>query len=99
MYLTEKMLEYNKESSKLILVCAVGSDKSNSNLQFLDTNHEEEDTLIIHQAVLATFRCPPSLHLTFFSTDTDVLVLLIANYDKLVKYNGITACSSTANLE
>lgn len=53
-YLAEKTLEFNKDSPKLVIVCADGSAKSNSDLQFEDNNHEEADTLMIHQAVLAT---------------------------------------------
>ena len=51
-YLADKILEYNKDSSKLLIVCAAGKARSNSDLEFQDNNHEEADTLMIHQAVL-----------------------------------------------
>ncbi len=52
-YLAEKTLEYNTDSAKLIIMSASGSTKSNSVLSFEDNNHEEADTLLSHQAVLA----------------------------------------------
>jgi len=41
--------------------------------------HEEADTLLIYQAVLASQRNPSDAQMVFFSPDTDVLVLVIAN--------------------
>ena len=57
-YLADKTLEYNKVASKLFFVCAAGKARSNSDLEFQGNNHEEADTLMIHQAVLATGRNP-----------------------------------------
>lgn len=53
-YLAAKTLEYNRASSKLIITSASGHTRSNKDLLFKDNNHEEADTLLIHQAVLAT---------------------------------------------
>ena len=98
-YLAEKTLEYNKDSSKLVIVCAAGKAKSNNVLQFQGNNHEEADTLMIHQAVLATQRCPDAAQLTFFSPDTDVLVLAVAFYDLLIKNTCISMVSGLVQVE
>lgn len=57
-YLANKTLEYNKRSSKLIITSASGITRSNKDLVFEENNHEEADTLLIHQAVLASQRNP-----------------------------------------
>ena len=51
----------------------------------MDSNHEEADILLIYQAVLASQQNPPDAQMVFFSPDTDVLVLVIANYDLMLK--------------
>ncbi|KAK5919141.1 hypothetical protein CgunFtcFv8_023060 [Champsocephalus gunnari] len=53
-YLAAKILEYNRGSSKLIITSASGNTRSNKDLLFEENNHEEADTLLIHQAVLAS---------------------------------------------
>ena len=57
-YLASKTLEYNMESPKLIITSASGHTRNNKDLYFGDNNHEEADTLLIHQAVLASQRNP-----------------------------------------
>ncbi len=83
-YLAEKILEFNKDSSKLIITSAAGRTRCNRDVGPLpDNNHEEADTLMICLGVSATERNSKDAHMTFFSPDTDVLVLVIANYDRL----------------
>ncbi|KAI4810948.1 hypothetical protein KUCAC02_013875, partial [Chaenocephalus aceratus] len=53
-YLAAKILEYNRGSSKLIITSASGNTRSNKDLLFEENNHKEADTLLIHQAVLAS---------------------------------------------
>ena len=74
-YLAAKILEY-MGSSKLIITSASGYTRSNKDLVFEENNHKEADTLLIHQAVLASQQNPPDAQLAFFSPDTDVLVLV-----------------------
>ena len=83
-YLAAKILEYNRGSSKLIITSASGYTRSNKDLVFEENNHKEADTLLIHQAVLASQRNPPDAQLAFFSPDTDVLVLVTPNYHLLL---------------
>jgi len=52
-YLAAKTLEYNSTSHKLVIASSAGYTKSNKDLLFQDNNHEEADTLLIYQAVLA----------------------------------------------
>ena len=81
-YLAEKTLHYNKDSPKLIITSAAGRTRSNRNVGlFPDNNHEEADTLMICLGVSATERNSVDVHMTFFSPDTDVLILILANYD------------------
>ena len=76
-YLAKKTLDYNKDSSKLVIT------RSNKDVgPFLDNNHEETDILMI---CLATERNSRDAEMTFFSPDTDVLVLIIASCDLLPK--------------
>ena len=77
-YLASKTLEYDMESPKLIITSASGHTRSNKDLYFEDKNHEEADTLLIHQAVLASQRNPSHSQLVFISADTDVLVLVLS---------------------
>ena len=72
--------------------------KSNRQLYFEDNNHEEADTLLIHQAVLASCRNPPDAKLMFFSPDTDMLVLVIANYDILLRNTSISMVSGVVEV-
>jgi len=89
-YLAAKTLEYNSTSHKLAITSSAGHTKSNKYLLFQDNNHEKADTLLIYQAVLASQRNPPDAQMVFFSLDTDVLVLVIANYDLMLKYTSIS---------
>ena len=57
-YLAAKILEY-RGSSKLIITSASGHTRSNKDLVFEENNHEEADTLLIHQAVLASQQNSP----------------------------------------
>ena len=92
-YLAEKTLEYNKDSSKVIIVSAAGRTLSNSNLHFDDNNHEEADTLMICLAVNASQRSPSSAAITIFSPDTDVLVLAIPNYHLMANNTSVSMVS------
>ena len=98
-YLAEKTLEYNRDLPKLVIVSAAGHTKSNSQLCFEDNNHEEADTLLINQAILASRRNPPDAKLVFFSPDTDVLVLAIANYELLIRNTSVFMVSGVVEVE
>ena len=99
-YLAEKTLDYNKDSSKLIITSAAGVTRSNRAVgPFPDNNHEEADTLMICLGVSATERNSEDAQMTFFSPDTDVLVLIIANYDRLPKNTSISMASSVQQIE
>jgi hypothetical protein len=67
-YLASKIIEYNYNSTKVIVVCASGMTTSNTELQFDGNNHEEADTLLIYQSVLATQRNPADAQLMGFFT-------------------------------
>ena len=84
-YLAAKILEYNSTSHKLVITSSSGHTRNNENLLFQDNNHEEADTLLIYQAVLASQRNPPDAQMVFFSPDTDVLCFCkhMAESDKL----------------
>lgn len=70
-YLAAKTLEYNSTSHKLVIASSAGYTKSNKDLLFQDNNHEEADTLLIYQAVLASQR-NPSKHRWFSSPQTQM---------------------------
>jgi hypothetical protein len=98
-YLATKIIEYNKDSPKLIITSAGGQTMSNSGALFENNNHEEADTLLIQQAVLASNRNPSDSQLVFFSPDTDVLVLVIANYDILLKNTSMSMVSGVIKVQ
>jgi len=99
-YLAEKTLNYNKDSPKLIITSAAGHTRSNRDVgHFPDNNHEEADTLMICLGVSAIERNSVNAHMTFFSPDTDVLVLIIANYDRLPKNTSISMASRVQQIE
>ena len=98
-YLAAKTLQYNNSSQKLVITCSSGHTKSNKDLIFEDNNHEEADTLLIYQAVLASHRNPPDAKMVFFSPDTDVLVLALANYDLVLKNTSISMVSGVMEIE
>jgi hypothetical protein len=58
-----------------------------------DNNHEEADTLLIYNAVLASQRNPHDAELVIFSPDTDVLALVIAHYDLLLRNMSLSMAS------
>src|SRR6267154_1673699 len=47
-------LQYKSSSQKLVITCSSGHTRSNKDLVFDDNNHEEANTLLIYQAVLAS---------------------------------------------
>lgn len=99
-YLAEKTLDYNKDSPKLIITSAAGHTRSNRDVgPFPDNNHEEADTLMICLGVSATERNSVDAQMTFFSPDTDFLVLIIANYDRLPKNTSISMASRVQQIE
>jgi hypothetical protein len=83
-YLAEVTLTYNANSPKLMITSVAAHTRSNQDMQFDANNHEEADTLMICVAAAASQRSS-SARLVFFTPDTDVLVLVVANYDKLCK--------------
>ena len=87
-------MEYNKKSPKLIITSAAGHTRSNRDAgPFPDNNHEEADILMICFGVYATERSSVDTQITFFSPDTDVFVLVIANYYQLPKSTSISMVS------
>ena len=99
-YLAEKTLDYNKDSGKLIITSAAGHTRSNRDVgPFPDNSHKEADTLMICLGVSATERNYMDAQMTFFSPDTDVLVLIIASYDRLPKNTSISMASSVQHVE
>lgn len=66
-------------------------------MTFEVNNHEEADTLMICLAASASQRSPGA-QLVFFSPDTDVLVLAVANYDQLCKNTSISMVSGTLEI-
>ena len=99
-YLAENILLYNKDSDKIIITSALGHTKSNIDVgPFSDNNHEEADTLMVCLGVSAAERHSKKAHITFLSPDTDVLVLLIANFDRLPKSTSISMVSGVKQIE
>ncbi|KAG1654285.1 Pericentriolar material 1 protein [Nymphon striatum] len=95
-YLAEKILDYSRDLPKLVITSASGRTHSNKYTDhFEDNNHEETDTLMICLAITSTRRNRElqDIQLTFFSPDTDVLVLVIANYDLLPRKTSICMAS------
>jgi len=79
---------------------AAGHTRSNRDVgPFPDNNHEEADMLTICLGVSATERNSVDSQMTFFSPDTDVLVLIIANYDRLPKNTSISMASRVQQIE
>ena len=99
-YLAAKTLEYNRTSHKLVISSSSGHTRSNKDLLFQDNNHEEADTLLTYQAVLASQQNPSKGQMVFFSQDTDVLVFILANYDEEhVHFHDIWSYGDRANME
>ena len=66
---------------------------------FQDNNHEEADTLMICLGVPATERNSRDAEMTFFSPDTDVLVLFTASCDLLPKNTSISVVSGAQEIK
>ena len=99
-YLAEKTLDYNKDASKLVITSAAGHTRSNKDVgPFPDNNHEEADTLMICLKISATERNSRDAEITFFSPDTDVLVLIIASCDLLPKNTSISMVSGVQQIK
>ena len=98
-YLAAKTVEYSKDCPKLIIASAGGRTEHNRQLIFDANNHEEADTLLIHQAVLASRRNPSNSEFMFFSPDTDVLVLVVANYHLLLQKTYVSLASGIFEVE
>jgi len=98
-YLAGKILVYNSTSHKLVIISSSGHTMSNEDLRFQDNNHKEPDTLLIYQAVMVSQRNPPDAQMVFFSPDTDVLVLAIANCDLILKNTSISMASGVLRIE
>ena len=92
--LAAKILVHNSTSHS-----SSGHTRSNQDLLFQDNNHEEADTLLIYQTVLASQRNPPDAQMVFFSPDKDVLVLAIANYDVMLKNTSISMASGVIRIK
>jgi hypothetical protein len=92
-------VEYSKNSPKLIIASAAGHTESNSQLKFESNNHEDADTLRIHHAVVASHGNQRDAQLMFFSPDTDVLVLVVANYEILLTNTCISMVSGTVEVK
>ena len=73
-YLAAKTVEYNNTSHKLVINSSSWHTSNNEDLLFQDNNHEEADTLLIYQGVMASQRNPVDAQTVFFSPDIDVLV-------------------------
>ena len=99
-YLAEKTLDYNKDSSKLVITSAAGHTRSNKDVgPFPGNNHEEADTLMICLGVSATERNSRDAEMTLFSPDSDVLVLIIASCDLLPKNTSIPMVSGVHQIK
>ena len=99
-YLAEKTLDYNKDSSKLVITSAAGHTMSNKDVgPFPDNNHEEADPLMICLGVSAKDRNSRDVEMTLFSPDTDVLALSIASYDLLPKNTSISMVSGVQQIK
>ena len=99
-YLAEKTLDYNKDSSKLVITSAAGHTRSNRDVgPFPANNHEEADNLMMCLRVPATERNSRDAEMTFFFPDTDVLALIIASCDLLPKNTSISMVSGVQQIK
>ncbi|KAG1652800.1 hypothetical protein GQR58_026051 [Nymphon striatum] len=101
-YLAEKILDYSRDSPKLVITSASGRTHSNNDTDhFEDNNHEEADTLMICLAITSMRRNRElqDIQMTFFSPETDVLVLVIANYDLLPRNTSICMASGKVHIQ
>ena len=62
---------------------------------------EEADTMLIYMyhAVFASQRAPPDAELVAFSHNTDVLVLVIAHYDLLLRNTSLTMATGVVEVQ
>ena len=90
-YLAKTTIDYKTNSPQLVITSASGHTRNNGNLHFEYNNHEEADTLMICLAAEASQRCPES-KLVLFTSNTDVLVLAVAHYDRLCKKDVVVDC-------
>ena len=98
-YLAKMILEYNKHSEKVLITSAAGCTRCNKeHIQFENNNHEEADTLMVCLAVAVSQQCADG-ELVFFSPDTDVLVLVLANYDRLCRRTRVAMTSGLVEIE
>ena len=61
--------------------------------------HGHTRTLLIYQAILASQRNPQDPHMIFFSPDTNVLVLVVSNYDLMLTNTSISMVSGVLRIE
>ena len=90
-YIAANTLEYNSASYKLVITSSPGKTRGNDrDLFFQHNNQEEADTPLFYQAVVALQRNALDAQMVFFSPDADVLVMVIANYDLMLKNTTIS---------
>jgi len=94
-----RLLEYNSTAHKRINTFSSGHTSSNGDLIFQNNNHAEANTLLIYHAVLASQRSQPHAQMVFFSSDTDVLVLVVENYDLVLKNTFISMASGVVRID
>ena len=95
-YLAKTTLGYKKNSPQLVITSASGHTESNRNLHFENNKHEEADTLMVCLAEAS--QRSPDAQLVFFTSDTDVLVLAVAHYDKLFKNTSLSMVSGMVDI-
>jgi len=78
-----------RSNASSIITSTSGNTKSN---QIDPNNHEEPRTLMIILAVAGPYRHLEA-QLAFFSLNTDVIVLSVADYDTLCKHTSIAMVS------
>lgn len=86
------VLEYNKDSEKVFITSAKGFTRYNKN------NHKEADTLMVYLAVAVSQQGVDG-ELVLFSPDTDVLALILANYDRQCRKTTISITSGCFEIE
>src|SRR6218665_163242 len=85
--------EHNSTTHKRVITSSSGHASSSEDLLFQDNTHEEADTLLIYHAVLASQRHQLGAQMVFLSPNTDVIVLVITNYDLMRKNTSISMTS------
>ena len=88
-YLAQYTLEYNSESSTILVVLLSPQRSSNRSLQFEVDNHEEADTRMTKQAIV-TISNKGRVELTISSPEKkNALVLAITNYYLLPRHSSV----------